>query len=520
MSGQYCLVCKLKRQQFQDIHHADGELWTFPDLVSIANKIAASKSKSPIDGVKKEPWWPFLNINHHMVPLLHVEIGIGNNLLDKFCHVTTVLIEKLSMKEIQLMRTLGTYKKIIDETVTERKEFDKSPDGTKMKSLKGKISSRRRKLNALPTKEIEDDGNESDETESNSENEEDDNGRSNGDETNAILPHEQPFTSSLPLVTEISNLELELKPLATTRKGIVDRLNATKGLAAKAQDKLSEMQRCKVRKSVSLETQIYEVLKKVGVQVQAYHGGSLNGKDIIKVMNNATYLFDEFAKILQSGKRDDCELSDADIDVLCRDFRVVFVLWDGAISYSRKENPDPNDIMMYRRFVRAAVDGHVKLGLSVTPKVHLMHKHVEPQMTNITGGMGNKMEDGLERSHQTGGRSRLQFARVSNVHTRAVAKQRYAHRSTNPEVVQQMMEVEAASQRKFTRDRNDRENVEEIPERERAEIRSRTIEDYEEGMEENNDGNKSLTFLSRLLMSDTVAAAAPLESTTISGESS
>lgn len=456
--------------------------------------------------------------------VLKRHIGIGNNLLDRFCQVVNALIEKLSDEEIKLRRMLGTYNTVIDETVKERKDFDKSPDGAELKSLKGKISSRRRKQKASSTggqrEGNGDDEHESDASESDDESKDENDqaiNNNNGDETITGLPHPRPGTCSIPLAEEIFNLELEIKPLANKRKGIVDKLNAAKSLATKTKEKISNMERSKAKKSGSLETQIYNVLRTVGVQVQAYHGGSLNGKDIIKVMNNATYLFNEFATSLKAGKRDNCELSDNDIDALCRNFQTVFVLWDGAISYARKEYPEPNDVIMYRRFVRAAVEGHVKLGLSVTPKVHLMHKHVESQMTDITGGMGNKMEDGLERSHQTGGRSRLQFGKVSNLQTRAVAKQRYAHRSTNPEVVQQMMEVEAASKRKFTRNRNDRESVEEARERERALIRLNTLEDYEEDMKYNNDN--SLPILSRLLTSNVKAAAATVESTTTSEES-
>ena len=391
-------------------------------MANCAKQVANSKSGKPINGVKKEPWWPFLNIKHFMCPLLHIEIGIGNNLLDRFCHVVNAFIEKMSMEEVELARKLNKYNSNIHDAVKERNEFDKSSEGTHLKSLKGKITSHRRKLScALPTSLHHegnvDDGNESDASDIDSESE---SNNEHGNETDAGLPPRPLPTgthSSISLESIISNLEIELKPLADKRKSIVEKLNATKRLAAKTQETLNDMQRSKARQDVSLETQIYGVLKKVGVQVQAYHGGSLNGKDIIKVMNNATYLFDEFAKILKEGKRDNCELSDDDIDELCRNFRIVFVLWDGAISYSRKEYPEPNDVIQYRRFARAAVDGHVKLGLSVTPKVHLMHKHVEPQMKDITGGMGNKMEDGIERSHQTGGRYRLQFGRVSNLQT-------------------------------------------------------------------------------------------------------
>lgn len=34
--------------------------------------------------------------------------------------------------------------------------------------------------------------------------------------------------------------------------------------------------------------------------------------------------------------------------------------------------------------------------MRITLKVHLMHKHVRWQMENIIGGMGDKVEDGIE----------------------------------------------------------------------------------------------------------------------------
>ena len=102
------------------------------------------------------------------------------------------------------------------------------------------------------------------------------------------------------------------------------------------------------------------MLKKIGVEQSSYHGGSLNGKDIKKVMNNVSYLFDEFSSILKSGKQSNCELSDDDFDTLCRHFQSVFLLWDGAFSYARTINPTENDVIAYQQFVDAA-----SLGMSV-----------------------------------------------------------------------------------------------------------------------------------------------------------
>jgi hypothetical protein len=68
------------------------------------------------------------------------------------------------------------------------------------------------------------------------------------------------------------------------------------------------------------------VLKEIGVELSSYHCGSFNGKNIKKVMNNATFLFEAFAVIFKEGKREGCLLSNADINSMCLHFREVYVL--------------------------------------------------------------------------------------------------------------------------------------------------------------------------------------------------
>jgi hypothetical protein len=62
------------------------------------------------------------------------------------------------------------------------------------------------------------------------------------------------------------------------------------------------MQSAKAKTHESIETKMFKVLKEIGVELASYHGGSLNGKDITKVMNNATYVFDKFAAIFTEEK--------------------------------------------------------------------------------------------------------------------------------------------------------------------------------------------------------------------------
>ena len=133
---------------------------------------------------------------------------------------------------------------------------------------------------------------------------------------------------------------------------------------------------------------MFKVLKTIGVELSSYHGGSLNGKDIKKVMNNATYVFDQLALIFEDQKRSDCLLTNDNIKALCLHYREVFVLWDASFSFARTIDPVEADIATYRTYISAAVEGHTQLKFSMTPKVHSMMKHVEWQMKNIRGGAG------------------------------------------------------------------------------------------------------------------------------------
>ena len=116
------------------------------------------------------------------------------------------------------------------------------------------------------------------------------------------------------------------------------------------------------------------VLKMIGVELTRYHGGSLAGMDTKKVTANATFLFDRFAGILKEerDKNRDCEMTDIEIDPICDEYKTRFLLWDGAFSTARTVDPQEADRTEYCRYVYSAVRCHVRIGCSVTHKVHLM----------------------------------------------------------------------------------------------------------------------------------------------------
>ena len=275
----------------------------------------------------------------------------------------------------------------------------------------------------------------------------------------------------------------KLKALQDFRKRtFADKLQKAQQTLADQQSKLKEMRRAKVRRQHSIETQLFRVLKEVGVELSSYHGGSLNGKDVKKVMNNASHIFDQLAAILKEGKRKDCLMSDDDIGLLCLHFWEVYVLWDGAFSLARKIDPTDEDTETYQRFVLAALQGSLTLQCSITPKVHAMLRHVKWQMKNLPGGLGDKMEDWVERIHQWGIRMRRRFRTVQDPLVCAHAREKASSCCNHPDVLAQVDETDAGNKQKLSEKKADLLSARR--KKQRKEPRFQALDYFEHGKEE------------------------------------
>ena len=98
-----------------------------------------------------------------------------------------------------------------------------------------------------------------------------------------------------------------------------------------------------------------------------------------------------------------------------------------------------HDIKTYQQYVNAAVQGNALLRCTVTPKLHYMLQHVAWQMEIIEGGLGDKMEDWVERLQQTGMRLWQQYRTAQNPIVRAHARKRVHSQSTHPDVIAHTM---------------------------------------------------------------------------------
>ncbi len=189
------------------------------------------------------------------------------------------------------------------------------------------------------------------------------------------------------------------------------------------------------------------------MELSSYHRGSLNRKDIKKVMNNASHIFDKFAAIFKEGKMKECLLSDADIESMCLHFQEVYVLWDRAFLLARIINPTDEDVNTYQTFVLVTVNGSKILQCSIISKVHAMLRHVQWQLKNLPGGLGDKMEDWVECLHQWGMQQRRHFCTVQDPLVCALAREKAASCNMHPNVLAQVEATDAWNKQQFSEKR-------------------------------------------------------------------
>jgi hypothetical protein len=229
-------------------------------------------------------------LDHYTVPLLHCEIGIGTQLLDRLQVIINEHIACYSPGKEALLTSIRAIKTIITAMAKERDNWDESAEGgKKQKTLMWVVaaySRRREMMLANINKEAK--------------------------------------------LTHRANESL-LADLNLNRTHLIKKLKKACRTLTDQQLKLKVMQTAKGKKGHSIERKMFKMLKDIGVELSLYHGGLLNGKDIKKGMNNATYFFDELAVIIKAGNRPSSVLSDVHVEALCLHFREVFVLWDGAL---------------------------------------------------------------------------------------------------------------------------------------------------------------------------------------------
>jgi len=170
-----------------------------------------------------------------------------------------------------------------------------------------------------------------------------------------------------------------------------------------------------------------EFLIPKGVIRGAYHGGDLTGGAVKKLMEHSGEIFrslEVYLLPLARGKRVQRDL----VDELAERIRVTQVCltsFDGL--YSRLRCGSIDDVGFLddiKEFLKAALQSWRLLGLSISPKVHLLEDHVI-DFVQREGGLSHHDEEFVERAHQKG----LKFNQMTRRNMRdAVSRYKFLSR--------------------------------------------------------------------------------------------
>jgi hypothetical protein len=89
MSGWWCSYCQLFKNDWQQLHHQRGKPWMISLLREDAEEIDNgsvnhTKDTRAVRGVRGNPVFDALLLSHFIMPVLHLTIGKGNNVLDNY----------------------------------------------------------------------------------------------------------------------------------------------------------------------------------------------------------------------------------------------------------------------------------------------------------------------------------------------------------------------------------------------------------------------------------------------------
>ena len=84
-AGWWCSYCQLFKPHWQLANHQQGVPWTIGTLSQHADEVAGLATPQQIKGVKTKPVLPSIPISRYIIPMLHITIGKGNDILKNLC---------------------------------------------------------------------------------------------------------------------------------------------------------------------------------------------------------------------------------------------------------------------------------------------------------------------------------------------------------------------------------------------------------------------------------------------------
>ena len=378
MAPHYCVYCHHRAQDWKkERNHdkaSDRTIESIIETVEKYNLTSKTKSNPKYRGVKSMPFWDFIPVDNYALSLLHIWMGIFND-IDRWFMEQVHLLMGCSERERDLRKELPLLIAKKNELLASFKAFEESEQGKLYKRLSGKEKRR----------------------------------------------------------TKLTNDEIkDLSDLKQLRNQIVEKKDATKTAVQDAKSELSNFAKALKRNGKSYYHAIQNHWKERGKSKGAYHGGAWNGKDARDAMKEPEHYYATMYNILTEHKAD--TTTTRQIRVLLNNTCKLLHRWHEVFHTLRSEKREEGWEVALSLQTRHAIKLHRKFGLSITPKVHIIEDHAVRQAEKMDISFFYLIEEFVEQNHQTGHKEEERLKRIKNADKRAKAKAERIWIELNPDV--------------------------------------------------------------------------------------
>jgi hypothetical protein len=425
-------------------------------------------------GQKEHPIWPICP-TLSVVPILHCQIGTANDQIFKNL-VRSVILQidpgdiiemNKQLRVTELENDSYELTPIHNALVTELNTLN-ATHGQNLKDLKKSLSNAKRRLATAR--------------------------RWN------ITRHDREETITQ-LQSYITNFNQQIQQINQSCRLVKDQVNSIEyrlkiksKQIQKLKSEIKELQWKRRNVGSTLYTTFEKILQNNGVTIQAYHGGTLTGGAIVILLQKHEKIMDEVEAAciekLIARENDNLPIRPPPVNLVRAKLQLhkeLFQAQDAVYSHLRLIDPTPAEKRETRRRISIMEKLWHEMRLSETPKAHLIFKHAADDQDKF-GGLGDKVEDPIEKRHQEQVRLDTILARMrGGFCARMKTQQRYEWRNNNPQVLKQIETVHAKSKRKFkgtmvNNELTQRTNRQMVIKEERREARSIFMIDIEESV--------------------------------------
>jgi hypothetical protein len=329
-ANSWCIYCKHGPPQWSVPNHDKGECWTMEDLEEMAD---SNKKGTKRMGVKRRTYFPWIPVENYILPVLHLKIGLGNNVIDYFGFLVEWRLTKLSQQEKAWKDRVDDLNIKIPERRQIANDWQKGIDGKRRTQL---MALRRTRA---PTNGV--------------------NGL-NPAEVEELVALDATFTANGKLREEL----------------IAERTNLMKAIET-AHESRRRPPKGVDRTWYLLMEQIY---RKHGVKREDYHKRKFSGRPLKDIMRKAADIFNDAKAMLREFKDDSVVDIDDKIDEICDNMISLLSSWGEVFDIFYMKKPSEADKSKFKIVMAEAAKKHRALRKLVddnddTPKLHYAEDH-------------------------------------------------------------------------------------------------------------------------------------------------